>query len=117
MLSRISYPYFYFSLVSEEDETQVRNNWRVAASCRKLRFEMKEDPVGLAHVADRIIEDEVRYIRQLTNNCKLPKPATPEVEMPPVSTKPTHHRINVAMFLDDYQLIQPPSISDIPYHW
>ncbi|KAJ6096533.1 hypothetical protein N7486_007279 [Penicillium sp. IBT 16267x] len=104
MVSRISDPYLYFSLVSEEDEIQARNDWRVTASCRKLRFEMKEDPVGLAHVADRIIEDEVRYIRQLTNNCRLPKPATPEVEMPPVSTKPTHHRINVAMFLDDYQL-------------
>ncbi|KAJ5916955.1 hypothetical protein N7504_000970 [Penicillium tannophilum] len=104
MLSRISDPYFYFSLVSEEDEIQSRNDWRVVASCRRLRFEMKEDPVGLAHVADRIIDDEVRYIRQLTNNCKLPKPATPEVELPPASEKPTHHRINVAMFLDDYQL-------------
>ncbi|KAJ5643306.1 uncharacterized protein N7484_005813 [Penicillium longicatenatum] len=104
MLSSIADPYFYFSLVSEEDETQSRNDWKVAASCRKLRFDMKEDPVGLAHVADRIIEDEVRYIRQLTGNCKLPKPATPEVEMPPASKKPTHHRINVAMFLDDYQL-------------
>lgn len=104
MLSKIADPYFYFSLVSEEDEIQSRNDWRVAASCRRLRFEMKEDPVGLAHVADRIIEDEVRYIRHLTNNCKLPKPATPEVEMSPTLKKPTHHRINVAMFLDDYQL-------------
>ncbi|KAJ5928488.1 hypothetical protein N7466_007444 [Penicillium verhagenii] len=104
MLSRIADPYLYFSLVSEEDEKECQNDWRVAASCKKLRFEMKEDPVGLAHVADRLIEDEVRYIRQLTNNCKLAQPASPQVEIRPVSGKPTHNRINVAMFLDDYQL-------------
>ncbi|KAJ5647074.1 hypothetical protein N7490_003446 [Penicillium lividum] len=104
MLSRIAEPYLYFSLVSEEDEKECQNDWKVAASCRKLRFEMKEDPVSLAHVADRVIEDEVKYIRQLGDNCKLPKPATPEVEIPPASKKLTHHRINVAMFLDDYQL-------------
>ncbi|KAJ5702124.1 hypothetical protein N7488_009672 [Penicillium malachiteum] len=104
MLTRIADPYIYFSLVSEDNGVEDKNDWRVAASCRKLRFEMKEDPVSLAHTADRLIEDEVRYIRQLTDNVKLPKPTTPEVEQLPAFKKSTHHRINVAMFLDDYQL-------------
>ena len=104
ILSRIADPYLYISLAAQENETESTHEWKAAASCRKLRFEMKEDPVNLAHATDRLIEDEVRYLRQLTDNVKLPNPATPEVEKLPAPKKPTYHRINVAMFLDDYQL-------------
>ncbi|KAJ6134848.1 hypothetical protein N7512_000008 [Penicillium capsulatum] len=101
MLSRIAGPYLYFSLVSDQDEVDCKHDWKVAGSCRKLRYDMREDPVSLAHTADRLIEDELQYIRQLVDNTKLPKT---QQSPPAASKKPVRHRFYVAMFLDDYRL-------------
>ncbi|KAJ5125609.1 hypothetical protein N7526_007786 [Penicillium atrosanguineum] len=81
MLSKIADPYLYFSFFSDEDELECKHDWKVTGSSRRLRYEMKEDPVSLAHTADRVIEDEVS-----------------------ASEKPTRDNIHVAMFLEDYRL-------------
>ncbi|KAJ5613223.1 hypothetical protein N7510_006417 [Penicillium lagena] len=101
MVSKIAGPYTYFSLISEEDEIERKRAFQAACSCRMLRYDMKEDPVSLAHTGDRIIEDEVRYIRQLVKNVHRPKPQT---DMPQVLLKPIRDTFHVAMFLDDYRL-------------
>ncbi|KAJ5773909.1 hypothetical protein N7457_008805 [Penicillium paradoxum] len=100
-LSRIADPYMYLSLVSEEDASECRHNWKLAASCRKLRYDIKEDPVSLAHIADRLIADEVRYIRDLVDSVKIPKQESDSRLAPIKSTRNTFH---AAMFLEDYQL-------------
>ncbi|KAJ5084003.1 hypothetical protein NUU61_008582 [Penicillium alfredii] len=101
MLSRIADPYMYFSFVSAEDEIECTNEWKIAGSCNKLRYDMKEDPVSLAHTTDRLIEDEVKYIRQLVDNVTLAKPRTDQAQ--PLK-KPTRDTFHVAMFLDGYRL-------------
>ncbi|KAJ5316627.1 hypothetical protein N7508_001135 [Penicillium antarcticum] len=103
MLSGIADPYMYFSLTSEENETECKRDWKVAASCRKLRYDMKEDPVSLAHTADRLIADEVRFIRQLVNSVKLPKSES-QTDDNLVPNKPMRDTFHVAMFLEDYRL-------------
>lgn len=103
VMSRIVDPYLSFSLVSHEDDLECTQDWKVAGSCRKLRFDVKEDSVSLAHTADRLIEDEVKYIRQLMDNVKSPK-SDPRRSQAPASKKPTHDNVHVAMFLDDYRL-------------
>jgi hypothetical protein len=101
MLSRIADPYMYISLASEEDASEYRHAWKFASSCRKLRYDMKEDPLSLAHTADRLIADEVRYIRQLVKSVKIPRS---QPEQASVSNKPTKTTFHVAMFLEDYRL-------------
>ncbi|OQE26434.1 hypothetical protein PENSTE_c005G05430 [Penicillium steckii] len=102
LLSRIADPYIYFSLLSEDQEAQCKRDWKATGSCKKLRFDMIQDPVSLAHTADRLIADEVWYIHQLIDNVKLPKR---DVELASVaSKKSTTNNLNVAMFLDDYRL-------------
>jgi hypothetical protein len=101
MLSRIADPYFYFSLFSDEDELECKREWKVTGSCKKLRYQMNEDPVSLAHTADRVIEDEVRFIRQLADHVKTPKSENLQAA---VSKKPTRDNIHIAMFLVDYRL-------------
>lgn len=101
--SRIADPYMYFSLSSDEDEVECKHDWKIACSCRKLRYEMNEDPVSLAHTADRLIEDEVRYIRHLVDSVTIPKPEAHQLQAP-ASKKPTSDNFHVAMFLDDYRL-------------
>ncbi|KAJ5189166.1 hypothetical protein N7472_008180 [Penicillium cf. griseofulvum] len=100
MLSRIADPYIYLSLTSEEDGNECRHDWKLAGSCRKLRYDMKEDPVSLAHTADRLIADEVRYIQQLMDSVKVPKT---EFDQSLASNKPTRDTFHVAMFLEDYR--------------
>ncbi|KGO69429.1 hypothetical protein PITC_064850 [Penicillium italicum] len=101
MLSRIAEPYIYLSLASEEDANEYRHDWKLAASSRKLRYDMKEDPVSLAHTADRLIADEVRYIRQLMDIVKVSKLESDKSLAP---NKPTRNTFHVAMFLEDYRL-------------
>ncbi|KAJ5089708.1 hypothetical protein N7532_008392 [Penicillium argentinense] len=102
MLTRIAEPYLYLSLLSEEDAIECKQEWKATGSCKKLRFNIMQDPVSLAHTADRLIEDEVWYIRRLVDNFKLPKREIDQTSV--ASKKPTHDNINVAMFLDDYKL-------------
>ncbi|OQE46323.1 hypothetical protein PENCOP_c001G04476 [Penicillium coprophilum] len=100
MLSRIADPYIYLSLTSDEDANECRHDWKLAGSCRKLRYDMKEDPVSLAHTADRLIADEVNYIQQLVDSVKVPKPKS---DQSLTSNKPTRDTFHAAMFLEDYR--------------
>ncbi|EAW14366.1 putative fermentation associated protein (Csf1) [Aspergillus clavatus NRRL 1] len=101
MTWRISDPYAYCSRVSEERQSTLIHEWKVAGSCRKLRYDMEEDPASLAHTADRVIADEIRYLHQLIKNIKLPEPQPQET---PIATKPALNNFHIAMFLDDYRL-------------
>ncbi|KAJ5899259.1 hypothetical protein N7495_004003 [Penicillium taxi] len=101
MLSKITDPSLYFSLVSQETHSECMRDWKVSGSCKKLRYDVKEDPVSLAHTVDRLIEDEIRYIQYLANNANFPKA---ESELKPPSKKPARDSIHMAMFLDDYRL-------------
>ncbi|KAJ5479224.1 hypothetical protein N7530_004733 [Penicillium desertorum] len=101
MLSRIADPYVYLSIASGEDDNERKHDWKLAGSCRKLRYDMKEDPVSLAHTADRLIADEVRYIRQLMDSVKVPKA---KADQSLASKKPTRDTFHVATFLEDYRL-------------
>ncbi|CAG8264097.1 unnamed protein product [Penicillium salamii] len=101
MLSRIADPYLNLSVTSTHGPNESKHDWKFASSCRKLRYDIKEDPLSLAHTVDRLIADEVRYIRQLVDNIKLPKS---QVEQATASDKPTKHTFHVAMFLEDYRL-------------
>ncbi|KAJ6188255.1 hypothetical protein N7519_003163 [Penicillium mononematosum] len=101
MLSRIADPYMYLSLASGEDDNERKHDWKLAGSCRKLRYDMKEDPVSLAHTADRLIADEVRYIRQLMDSVKVPKA---KADQSLASKKPTRDTFHVTTFLEDYRL-------------
>ncbi|RJE20579.1 fermentation associated protein [Aspergillus sclerotialis] len=100
MLWQIGVPYTYCSRVSKESETEQKNDWKIATSCKKLRFDMKEDPLGLLHTAERLIEDEIRSIRQIVDN--FVQQTSHGMEAPP--EKDERNQFCIAMFLDDYQL-------------
>lgn len=103
MLWKIGDPYIYGSLISQEIDTEINNDWKLAGSCKRLRYDMREDPVNLAHVVDRVIADEVRYIHQLANDLS-PPPSSGQQAKPAEAKKPETHKLQVAMFLDDYWL-------------
>ncbi|KAF4203071.1 hypothetical protein CNMCM8927_009143 [Aspergillus lentulus] len=92
-------PYLYSSRITEEKRKELTHGWKIAGSCRKLRYDMKEDPVSLAHTADRVIADEVRYLHRLAKNLSDSRPG-----MSTVVKKSPSNNFHVAMFLGDYQL-------------
>ncbi|RAL13775.1 putative fermentation associated protein (Csf1) [Aspergillus homomorphus CBS 101889] len=100
MMWRLSDPHIYGSRVSDETNSELINEWMIAASCRKLRYDMKEEPLSLAHIADRLIEDEVRFIYELINSVEFPA----REQGPVTPTKLVHNKFHVAVFLDDYRL-------------
>ncbi|THC98809.1 hypothetical protein EYZ11_001717 [Aspergillus tanneri] len=97
---KIGNPYVYLSRTSEETETEVRYEWKVAGSCKKLRYLMEEDLINLAYTADRLIEHEVRYIHGLTKTLDLSARKSDEIP----AAKPIRNMFHIAMFLGDYQL-------------
>ncbi|RHZ51024.1 putative fermentation associated protein (Csf1) [Aspergillus thermomutatus] len=99
MAWKISEPYIYSSRITEEKGKELTHDWRIAGSCRKLRYDMKEDPVSLAHTADRVIADEVRYLHRLAKNLDDSQSGTSTVVK-----KSASNNFHVAMFLDDYRL-------------
>ncbi|KAF7592988.1 hypothetical protein BBP40_012147 [Aspergillus hancockii] len=99
---KIGDPHLYCSRISEENETELKHDWKIAGSSRRLRFDMREDPLSLAHTADRLIEDEVRYIHRLVSNVNLSAGQFNETSA--AVTKPIFNRFHTAMFLGDYRL-------------
>ncbi|OOF99473.1 hypothetical protein ASPCADRAFT_137976 [Aspergillus carbonarius ITEM 5010] len=101
MLWKVSNPHIYCSLVTEESEAELNHEWKIAGSCRRLRYDMREDLLSLAHTADRLIADEVRFVHQLVNSMDVPSRQPVDAT---ILKKPTHNNFHVAMFLDDYRL-------------
>ncbi|KAJ9363973.1 hypothetical protein C8Q69DRAFT_528319 [Paecilomyces variotii] len=101
ILARVWDPTVYLSYVLQDKESLLEHDWKIAGSCKRLRFDTKEDPLGLVQAADRVVEDEVRYVRELMRNIDVPK-AQPA---PPASNvKRSHHHFQAATFLDDYRI-------------
>lgn len=100
MLWNIGDPYVYGSRISQESDTEIKNEWKLAGSCKRLRYEMREDPLNLTHTADRVIADEVHYIHRLANDISPP----PSLHEPAVAKKQEENKLQVALFLDDYEL-------------
>jgi hypothetical protein len=99
---KIGEPHLYCSRISEEKETELKHEWKIAGSSRRLRFDMREDPLSLAHTADRLIEDEVRYIHRLASNMNFPAGHLNKTSA--TVTKSACNRFHIAMFLGDYRL-------------
>ncbi|KAL2811033.1 hypothetical protein BJX63DRAFT_433722 [Aspergillus granulosus] len=94
-------PHMYCSRVTEETVTEAKHDWKLAISSRKLRYDMNEDPLSLAHTADRLIEDEVQFVHRLIKDLNLPARQSEDTI---ANQKPSHSKFQVATFLDDYRL-------------
>ncbi|KAI2794716.1 hypothetical protein POX_a01317 [Penicillium oxalicum] len=98
MLSEMSTPYLSFNKVSFTDK-EFKHELMTVGSCSNLRFDMKEDPLSLAHIADCLIEDEVRFIQRLAKSLAH---HTVNSERATTRAKPVQSKISVVMILQDY---------------
>ncbi|KAL5051409.1 hypothetical protein BDW71DRAFT_170967 [Aspergillus fruticulosus] len=98
---RFTDPHIYCSRATENTAAEMKHDWKVAISSRRLRFDMNEDPLSLAHTADRVIDDEIQFVHQLIKNLDLPARQSQDKVS---DQEPPQHRFQVATFLDDYRL-------------
>ncbi|KAL4992329.1 hypothetical protein BDW68DRAFT_97742 [Aspergillus falconensis] len=98
---RFTDPHIYCSRATENTAAEMKHDWKVAVSSRRLRFDMNEDPLSLAHTADRVIDDEIQFVHQLIKNLDLPARQSQDKVS---DQEPPQHRFQVATFLDDYRL-------------
>ncbi|KAL4760047.1 putative fermentation associated protein (Csf1) [Aspergillus foveolatus] len=98
---RFTEPHIYCFRATETPAAEVQHDWKVAVSSRRMRFDMNEDPLSLAHIADRVIDDEIQFVYHLIQNLNLPARRSQDKAS---DQKPPRHRFQVATFLDDYRL-------------
>ncbi|KFY59598.1 hypothetical protein V496_05633 [Pseudogymnoascus sp. VKM F-4515 (FW-2607)] len=88
------------------------NAWKVAGNSQELSFVVKQDPVALLQVVDRILGDEVQQISQILRS--LPKkPVQRPIKINANSTTAIN-KINIALFLDEYY-ISIPLLNSVRY--
>ncbi|KAK6606046.1 fermentation associated protein [Botrytis cinerea] len=109
-------PSVYVSFESSVlDETPL-NVFKVAANSQELSFIVQQDIVALIEVLDLVIGDEVAQLNRLIP--KLPtakRPASPpNILLPNVQEPKPINRINLALFLNMYQ-ISIPLIQSLTY--
>lgn len=86
--------------ISHGSPMNNHHDWRFAAACKRLLYEVMEDPLGLIQVADRIVGDEVNYILALMDIVGSPADQRTDTSAGP----PEVHNFHVATFLDSYQI-------------
>ncbi|KAK2740546.1 hypothetical protein FQN57_006050 [Myotisia sp. PD_48] len=96
-------PTIFLSHSSLEVKTHFDHDWKFAAICKQLRYEVMEDPLGLIQVADRVVEDEIQYIlgfvrSMSSSSCDIPD--TRSIS----SHEKSVHRFHIATFLEDYEI-------------
>lgn len=101
MVWKTWYPKIYGSHHLQVDEFGTKHEWKLIAACQGIRYELKEDPLGLIEVVDRVVEDEVKYIRDLIAAVDIPKAPAQKTTL---SEKYEAHQFHVVLFLDNYQM-------------
>lgn len=84
------------------------------ASCRDLTLEVKQDPIVLLEVADLLVRDELAQLYRLKT--QLPQSAPkPEKRGRKITERLSAYRVNVAMFLDEYN-VSVPLLQSLTYN-
>jgi hypothetical protein len=113
-LYQLRRPSIYASYESKLLDDMPNNNFKVSGNCQELSFVVRQDILALIEALDLIIGDEVAQLYHLKKN--IPPARTPtqpgqSAEPLPVSV----NKINVALFLDMYQ-ISIPLLQSLTYN-
>ncbi|KAH6692373.1 hypothetical protein F5X68DRAFT_165330 [Plectosphaerella plurivora] len=101
-------PSVIFSHQLQQLETVSCHTIKTTASSHSLSLAVKQDPIGLLEVADVLVKDELAQLIQLKNRLPLSsnKPKT-TIENKSLSHRLSTYRVNVALFLDEYNISLP----------
>ncbi|KAF4471738.1 hypothetical protein FALBO_1339 [Fusarium albosuccineum] len=106
-MSQLKHPSIFLSHELHNTDGTSSHTIKASASSRNLIFAIKEDPIGLMEVLDRLFGDEIHQLYGLKSQlANLSKPKAPK-EQKRMSDRLSSVRVNLAMFLDEYSISIP----------
>ena len=98
---KLSLPVIHASQSSKPDISERPGDLRLAGSCHKLRFDLKEDILKVLSITHRVIHDEFDLVHKLLSRLNVDERPRSR-ERAQNSSLPLN--LHVALFLDDYRL-------------
>lgn len=86
-------------------DTTDRHTMKVSASSKQLSLSVQQEPIGLLEVVDLLIKDEGAQLYRLQRH--LPPSPQPSRTERKIKDRLSSFRVNVAMFLDEYDISVP----------
>ncbi|KAL2061825.1 hypothetical protein VTL71DRAFT_7203 [Oculimacula yallundae] len=105
-MHQLRYPTVYASYEADLSNDQLVKVVKIAANCQDLSLVVRQDILALIEVLDLIVGDEVAQLYRLSKKIPHAKPSSPKMEAPADDGNSTT-RINVALFLDKYNISVP----------
>ncbi|RDL38859.1 Uncharacterized protein BP5553_03199 [Venustampulla echinocandica] len=105
-LYQIRFPSIYTSYERQLDDGKLINAIKFAGNCQELSFVIQQDILAVIEVLDLIIGDEIEQLYRLRQ--RLPAAEPPQTQAIDLAHKTSSlTKINVALFLDMYQISIP----------
>jgi hypothetical protein len=98
-------PSVFASHELQETESTSSHTIKTTASSQALSLVVKQDPIGLLEIADRLIRDEVAQLYRIKE--RLPSSPKPKTRNKKITERLSAFRVNVALFLDEYHISLP----------
>lgn len=89
----------------QESEKLACHTLKATASSHSLALAVEQDPIGLLEVADILVRDELTQLYQLKG--QLPVSRQPDTPDKGIAQRLSSVRVNVALFMDEYNISLP----------
>ncbi|KAH8648763.1 hypothetical protein BGZ60DRAFT_422894 [Tricladium varicosporioides] len=103
---QIHFPSIFTAYEGQIENGRPVNAIKIAGNCQKLTFVVRQDILALIEVLDLVIGDEVAQLYALKKNIPVSQYSRPQVVESGVKNE-SSTKINVALFLDKYDLSLP----------
>ncbi|KAM5377745.1 hypothetical protein ACJA88_006426 [Fusarium oxysporum] len=106
-MMQLKNPSIFVSHELQNTDNTSSHTIKASAGSRNLTFAVKEDPIGLMEVLDRLLGDEIQTVYGLKNQlASLSKPK-PRDAQKKIADRLSSVKFNLAMFLDEYSITIP----------
>lgn len=106
-MTQLKHASIFISHELQNTDDKSNHTIKASAGSRSLTFTIKEDPIGLMEVLDRLLGDEIQTVYSLKNQLASMSKSTPPDEQKKISDRLSSVRFNLAMFLDEYSITVP----------
>lgn len=103
-MSRVFLPSILASRHVIKSAMPPKHQWKLAAACNQMLFDVKDDFQSLVYVASCFVDDEISYINRIVEDLQRLTESSKPGPAPTDSTNSVQHEFTVALFLDKYRL-------------
>ncbi|CAG7564790.1 unnamed protein product [Fusarium equiseti] len=106
-MTHLKHPSIFISHELQNTDDKSNHTIKASAGSRGLTFSVKEDPIGLIEVLDRLLGDEIQTLHSFKSQLSGMSKPQPQDGPKKTSDRLSSVRFNLAMFLDEYSITIP----------